>query len=105
MSFVIFHKDTTCYLRIIRQRHWQDANFYTSEGAAKAGLTRAVKWSKAKPNREVINADDYRILPIDEFVKIEKTETRRNLLSGEEFEQSVNTPAHLDPSSETYHSM
>ena len=103
--FVIFNKETTVYLRIFRNRYWQNANFYTSERAAKAGLTRAVKWSQAKPGRTVVNADDYLILPIDEFKKIEKTEIKYNLIGGGQFEQSVNTPACCDPSTETYHSM
>lgn len=104
-KFVIFHKDTTCYLRIFRQRYWQDANFYTSERSAKAGLTRAVKWSNAKPSRTPINLTDYRILPYDQFKLVEKTEVKHNLLSGAEFTQSVNTSAACDPSTETYHSM
>lgn len=105
MSFVIFHKETTCYLRVYRNRYWQDASFYATEQAAKAGLTRAVKWSTQKPGRTVINKDDYAILPHDEFAKIEKTEVKYNLLSGKAFTQSVNTPACCDPSTETYHSM
>lgn len=105
MSFVIFHKDTTQYLRIFRNRYWQSADFYKTEQAAKAGLTRAVKWSNAKPSRTPINPDEYRILPMDQFKLIEKTEVKHNLLSGKEFTQSVNTPASCDPSTETYHSM
>jgi hypothetical protein len=98
MNYVIFHKETTRYLRIIRNRHWQDATFYTSERAAKAGLTREAKKGK-------INADEYGILPANQFALIEKTEKKRHLLSGVEFEQSVNTPASCDPSTETYHCM
>lgn len=105
MSFVIFNKDTTVYLRIMRNRYWQNADFYKTERAAKAGLTRAVKWSNAKPNRTVINADDYRILPYEQFKPIEKTETKTNLVGGGTFTQSVNTPECCDPSTETYHSM
>jgi len=36
---------------------------------------------------------------------IEKTETRRNLMTGQEFTQPVNTPRACDPSSELYWSM
>lgn len=105
MTYVIFHKDTTQYLRIFRNRYWQNADFYTSERAAKAGLTRAVKWSNAKPSRTPINADEYGILPADAFKLIEKIEIKHDLISGKAFEQSVNTPASCDPSTETYHSM
>lgn len=98
MRYVIFHKETTCFLRIMRNRYWQNADFYTSEAAAKSGLTRAAKKGKIK-------IEDYGILPIDQFLLIEKTEIKYNLLTGKEFQQSVNTPASCDPSTELYHTM
>lgn len=98
MSFVIYHKETTKFLRIIRNGYWQDAT-YADLSAAKAGLTRAVKKYK-------INPEDYAIVDAVTFHKsIEKQETKRNLLSGKEFTQPVNTPLCCDPSSETYWSM
>jgi hypothetical protein len=36
---------------------------------------------------------------------IEKTVTKRNLMSGEEFQERANTPHYCSPSSETYWSM
>ena len=36
---------------------------------------------------------------------IEKRVTKRNLMNGEEFTQTVNTPLSCDPSTETYWSM
>lgn len=109
MSFVIFHKDTTRYLRIYRNRYWQDANFYATEAGAKAALTRAANKAMTVPSGRVSTGDsdiaDYRILPMVEFLKIEKTETKTNLLSGKQFTQSVNTASCCDPSTETYHSM
>jgi hypothetical protein len=98
MSYVIYHKETTKFLRIFRNGYWQDAK-YASEAAAKAGLTRAVKKGKVK-------REDYAIEEAVTFHRhIEKQETRRNLLSGTEFTQPVNTPACCDPSTETYWSM
>lgn len=97
-KFVIFHKDTTVYLRIFRNRYWQNADSFKTERAAKACLTRIAKKGK-------VNTDDYRILPYDEFKPIEKTEVKHNLIGGGAFTQSVNTPASCDPSTETYHSM
>lgn len=108
MSFVIFNKDTTRYLRIFRNRSWRDADFYATERAAKAGLTRAVKRSLRKSAGDdsvSLNIDDYSILTADQFALIEKTEIKTNLISGKQFTQSVNTPACCDPSTETYHSM
>jgi hypothetical protein len=95
--FVIFNKETTVYLRIFRNRYWQNADHFKTEAAAKACLTRAAK--------KGTKVEDYAILPYDEFKKIEKTEVKHNLLGGGTFTQSVNTPACCDPSTETYHSM
>ena len=97
MSYVIFEKSTTKLVRIFRNGYWQDAVFKT-EAAARAGFTRLRKAGKVHPMY-------FDILPADEFYKIEKTETRINLLSGKPFTQRVNTPACCDPSSETYWSM
>ena len=98
MMYVIYHKDTTRFLRILKNRHWEDAKF-KSEGAAKACLTRMSKDA-------AFNPADYLIADSDTFYKtIEKTEVVHNLLSGKPVTQPVNTPLCCDPSSETYHSM
>jgi hypothetical protein len=97
MSYVIFEKATTKIVRIMRNGYWQDA-IYQTEAAARAGFTRLRKQGKVHPMY-------FDILPWAEFAKIEKTETRVNLMSGKEFTQSVNTPLCCDPSSETYWSM
>jgi len=96
--FVIYHKDTTRFLRILKNRHWEDAKF-ASKGAAKACLTRMSKDEKFNPS-------DYLIADSDTFYKtIEKTEVVKNLMSGKDVVQSVNTPWCCNPSSETYWSM
>jgi hypothetical protein len=94
MSFVIYNKEST---RILKRRN--GARTYADLSSAKAGLTRAVNAGK-------VNRDDYAIAEASEFyTHIEKQETKRNLLSGQEFTQPVNTPLCCDPSSETYWSM
>jgi hypothetical protein len=73
--------------------------------AAKAALTRFTKVGST----ERISCESRNELAIAEsnyfHAEIEKQETKRNLLSGKEFTQPVNTPLCCDPSSETYHSM
>jgi hypothetical protein len=96
--FVIYHKDTTRFLRILKNRHWEDAKF-ASEGAAKAAMTRLEK------KGAVVRAD-YLIAESGVFyATIEKTTTVKNLMSGKDVVQSVNTPLACDPSSETYWSI
>ena len=100
--FVIYHKDTTRFLRILKNRYWEDAKYFATEAAAKACLTRLKKSGKF---HRLDNLDDFLIADSDTFYNtIEKTEVVHNLLSGKPVTQSVNTPLCCDPSSETYHS-
>ena len=97
--FVIYNKETTKFLRIIRHGYWQDAKYETF-AAAKAGMTRQ---AKKDPN---FKAEDFAIIDAATFHRtIEKQEVKHNLLSGKPFVQPVNTPLCCDPSSETYWSM
>jgi len=92
MSYVIYNKETT----IIAGGH---RNTYTSERAAKGGLTRMV-------NKEGLNRDDFAIAESGEFHNtIEKEVERVNLMSGEKYMEPINTPLSCSPASETYWSM
>jgi hypothetical protein len=96
MSYVVYHKDTTRFLRILKGRTWEDAKYFATEGAAKAALTRLEK-------KGAVIREDYLIAESGVFYStIEKTETVTNLMSGKPIVQSVNTPLVCDPSSETY---
>lgn len=98
MSYVIYDIKTTRFVRVLRDGYWQDAS-YATMGAANAAFTRLAKAGK-------VVAGAHAIAEAGHFhACIEKTETKRNLLSGKEFTQPVNTPLCCDPSSETYHSM
>jgi hypothetical protein len=98
MPYVVYHKATTRFLRILRNGYWEDAKFAT-EGAAKAALTRLEK--KGAIERESLAIAESSVF----HTTIEKTETVYNLMSGKPVIQSVNTPLCCDPSSETYWSM
>ena len=93
MAFVIYNKDTTLLL---------NRTMYKT-AAAKRGLTMACK-EAYKSGVSIYGK--FKIAEASVFFKsIEKTETKRNLLSDKEFVQPVNTPLCCDPSSETYWSM
>lgn len=97
MAFRAYHKETTRYLAFHRGVKTNKECFETAS-AAKAAITREAK-------RGVIKAEDFGVLSVEEFAKIEKTEKVKNLMTGSEVEQSVNTPHCCDVSSETYWSM
>ena len=96
MSYVIFHKDTTKIVRIMRNGYWQNARFETQR-AAKAGMTRLAKKSDFK-------VDEHDIAEYQEFLKIELTEVRMGVgpAHGKKFPVPVNTPWTSGPWSETY---
>ena len=95
MSYLIYNKQTTV---TIKDKYHISTQRFATEGAARGAVTRLV-------NKGKIKREDYAIASVEDFRKIEKQETRRNLMSGKEFTQSVNTPRCCDPSSETYWSM
>lgn len=113
--YVVYEKSSTL---ILFWKYGSPRTFATL-GAAKAALTREIKnrikKNEAYANRgdrymstpeEAINRDDYAIAEAREFYdRIEKKHTVKNLLSGKEFTEGVNTPGYLSPSRESYWSM
>jgi hypothetical protein len=105
MSYVVYNRHTTEYLRVYSntRRAWKDA-IYSTSGAAEAALTRAER--DAVRRGKEFDRTNYAIAEKSYFHdNIEKQVTKKNLLTGKEFTQPINTPAHCDPSTETYHSM
>lgn len=97
MSYVIYHKNTTKIVRIIRNGGYQDARFETLR-AARAGLTRLAKKSG-------FTVSEYDIAELGEFrSKIEKTEVRHGVgpAHGKQFTVPVNESWTSGPWSETY---
>jgi hypothetical protein len=92
MGFVIYHASTT---RTVKDQYHIGTRVFKTESAAKAARTRLK-----------LAHDVWLIAEARDFAqRIEKTETKRNLMGGGKFTQSVNTPLCCDPSSETYWSM
>jgi hypothetical protein len=94
MAYVVYNKETT---KTIRAKAY-GKEYYATEAAAKAFLTRMVKMGYHKEDFAVAEIGDFR-------ANIEKYENVTNLMSGKPVRQSVNTPLSCDVSSETYWSM
>lgn len=94
MAYVVYNKETT---KTIRAKAY-GKEYYVTEAAAKAFLTRMVKMGYRKEDFAVAEIGDFR-------ANIEKYENVTNLMSGKPVRQSVNTPLSCDVSSETYWSM
>jgi hypothetical protein len=97
MAYIAYNIETTRYLcrhPRVRTNH----EHFASAAAAKAAITREHK-------RGAIQASNFAVADYDTFKALEKNETVKNLMSGKDVVQSVNTPRCLDVSSETYWSM
>ena len=106
--WVIYNKSTSQLLKI-ETNNGRTTTGYYGISAAKAALTRFhKKW--LKENNTLVSNDgplfDYGIADRDHYYKhIERQVERVNLMTGTKFKESINTPRHCSPSTETYWSM
>ena len=100
-TYVIYNKATSAILKIET-----NPGRYSGMGAARAALTRFNKKSGFMPTNPLYPEYVYGIAEINHYyATIERTVTRKNLMSSIEYKESVNTPLCCSPSSETYWSM
>jgi hypothetical protein len=104
MAYVIYRKDTGALVSTLRDKR------YKTLSAARAALTRFNKqWAATRGllgNEPTAPQFTCGIAEVEYYEKhIERSVVRRNLMSGKEYTESVNTPLHMSPSSETYWSM
>ena len=109
--FYIYEKSSTYIMGkvnkrdgLVRPDHRQS---YKTMAAAKAALTRMSKRHRADM-LESVNDPLFRygIAEAEYFHKtIEKSRTRKNMMNGAEYTESVNTPGYMSPASESYWSM
>ena len=114
MSYVIYEKSSTYIIGkpdrngIARPDHRKE---YKTLAAAEAALTRAENiWYQKKLNLTEPKENDprYRFAIAAKAYfhqNIEKKVAKRNLSTGIVYEETVNTPVHMSPASETYWSM
>jgi len=100
MSHVIYNKATTQILSIPARSVGCYKESFKSEGAAKAALTR--QDNKGKLGDNLVKADFAVAESSDFHANIEKTVTRKNAMTGEDFEESVNANFSTSPASENY---
>lgn len=106
--FLIYDQSTTKILSREGKRYYQRAEYKTM-AAAQAALTRMQKkWVQ----REGVAAQGQgplytaAIAEAEYYSKnIEQFVTKKNMMSGKEYVESVNTPSYMSPASEAYWSM
>jgi hypothetical protein len=92
MSYVVYNLSSTKIVGSRNIKHWK------SEAAAKAHLTRMGKMGYDVTQYAVAETNFY-------YANLEKTVTKVNLMSGQEYQERANTPYYCSPSSESYWSM
>ena len=105
MSYVIYNKATTKTLLAPARSVGCYIENYKTESAAKAALTRLANKGKLPHtgNDFPLLKEDFAIAETGDFrANIEKTVTRINAMTGDKFQESINTPFSNSPSSETY---
>ena len=104
--YLIYDQSTTKILSREGKRYYQEAA-YKTYAAAQAALTRMQK-KHAQRNADAAQGPLYTaaIAEAEYYAKnIEKFVTRKNMMSGQEYTESVNTPNYMSPASEAYWSM
>lgn len=86
MAYVVFNVDTT---RLVRRANGMET--FKTAAAANAHITRYLDGTKYA----VAEAGDY-------FANIERQVERVNLMTGQRYMESVNTPSYCSPASESY---
>lgn len=92
MAYVVYRTSDS---RIVKEKAY-GKEYWATEAAAKAAMTRMIKKNR-HPGEElrVQELKAYRMF-------IEQTVERVNMMSGETYRESINTPNYCSPSSEAY---
>jgi len=104
--YYIYDQKTSKILSREGKRYYQQAAYKTMS-AAQAALTRMQK-KYVQRNVDAAQGPLYTaaIAEADYYTKnIEKSVTRKNMMNGKEYTESVNTPNYMSPASEAYWSM
>lgn len=135
MQYLIINKQNMSIFSEPTRPSWKDSS-YASEGAAKAGITRTMKFyqkaiddvasvvadGKPEYHSRLYNAfrdatdpalgrthlaqrDNFVIMTADEYSMVEPMVEKTNMMSGEKYMESINTPSYMSPASESYWSM
>ena len=86
MSYVVYDVEST---RVVRRANGKET--FKTRAAAQAHITR------------YLDADRYAVaLSVDYYGRIERQVERVNLMTGQTYWESINTPAYMSPASESY---
>ena len=106
--WVVYNRETTALVRYTSKNGNETSQYY-GIGAAKAAVTRMQKQYLKENGLRVSNDGplfDYNIAERDYYQKsIAKTVTRKNLMTGLEYQEDINTPMCCSPATERFWTM
>ena len=106
MAFYVYEIETTRIVQRPSKYARCTENCFQTFGAAKGYLTRWAKGSTRSTNFDEFDPKKFAIAECCFFREhIEKKVTRKNMMSGKEYQEPLNTPSYCSPSSEAYWSM
>lgn len=86
-----------------------NVKYFKSERSAKGWLTKMINNGNIEKYidgvRTKVPADHFIVMEASEYSKVEPMVERVSLMGGKKYTESINTPIHCSPSSETYWSM
>jgi len=102
--YVIYHIDSTMQVGPYHGHpHTSMSKTYKTRGAALATMR---KWNNAWTGDQRQGPGPYGVASVEHYRdRVVKMVTRRNLLSGKDYQEASNTPGYCSPSSEAYWSM
>ena len=106
--WIVYNKETTA-IHGVRGRNGRVTDQYYGIGAARAAVTRLQRQWMKQQGVLVSNEGPMFDLAIAErdhyYAHIERQVRRVNMMTGAEYEESINTPHYCSPSSGSYWSM
>jgi len=105
MGYVVYHKTSTMIPVTLRNK------VYKTHGAAQAQITRMRKAAAEDSEFGALRSEEDPLylygIADEQYYRsnIERIVTRKNLVSGAEYNESINTPTYMSPASDPYWEM
>lgn len=106
--FVIIEKDSMAMAKTVLASR-PNVNYFEHSRTAKGWLTKMFKSGKLEMyidgKRTKVSTDRFIVMDVEEYAMVEPMVEVTNMMTGEKYKESINTPNYCSPSSESYWSM
>lgn len=106
--FVIIEKDSMAMAKTVLASR-PNVNYFDKARTAKGWLTKMENVGKLEMyidgKRTKVKKDRFIVMDVKEYSAVEPMIEMTNMMTGEKYKESINTPNYCSPSSESYWSM